>query len=449
MPQQFYTNDYVGNAAPIQKGITNLTNNLQTGLKEVGQEYQKAEVAKQEQDYNIADINQLRSFFEPVGIQTDWKSLLQRTGESKDQYNTRFKQEVMPLFDQLDQKGFDPREISAAAKIPGIGFDQLVKLRDKRIGQDTGALLKGELPTGAKQAIQQGAMSIDDINKKYGTNLTQDEYNKVVGLAEPDAAFQHVPGSQTDFKLAATAYQPAPLESKPVSYSQARNIVDNADLPAEQKTQFNPQLQSIADKTAAQGITPGQTAIGYYGNMQKEGLSLTPMSEKVGGAYTTGDALAFKRESDARKAKGSENTMLQSKLKSAIFQQTMAEKYGDKGIAMANRIYDLSVKSNDLLQRRERAAAGQHETGKLVEDPFIIDKQLAVVEAEQKRLEAELPGFERMVQNYETGPMILRNFDFNKGSAGANPYAATPAPKTNSAPASTINSANARKKWEY
>lgn len=417
MPQQFFQNDYVAQAAPIQRGISNLTNDITTGIKDVTTAYNSDQAVKQAQQANLSDYNSLKAFFEPAGVQADWNSLAPRPSESNEQYRARIKTETMPLFDQLDQKGFDPREISVAAKIPGFTFEQLAKIRDKRIIQDTSANLKGELPEGAKQAIQQGVMSIDDINKKYGTSLTREQYdaNAGFGIYKPAGNGVDVGG------MAPQSEVDAAVAPQPISYQRGREIVDNANLPADQKTTFNPQLQSIADRDASKLVTPDQTTIGYYGGMQKQGLPLTPIAEKVGGAITADANLDFKRDQERRKAKGSDNSLLQSMLKASIFQQTMAEKYGDKGIKMANDLYNLTVKRNDLEQRAQRAESGIHERGKLPEDPQIIYNQMQIVDNEIDRMQSTIPGFDRMKESYLNDPMSIRNFNFNSAAPGATP----------------------------
>lgn len=399
MPQQFFTNDYIGAAAPIRQSISSAAGNLGDMARAGGAMASAGNQAKTEQAANMSDFEGIKRIVEAAGIPADLNAIAPRPNETNAQYRERLKVETLPIGQQLQQKGVDMKQLVAATKVPGIMMETVTKLIQKQTSRDLSKQLAGGVPPEAQAAIQAGEMSPDQINKTYGTNMTEGDYNKYAGIADPDPSFQHKPGT-ADFRQAARADQPIAPPPQ-LSYSQGRALVDNADLPEDQKKAFDPQLQSLADRDAAKLITPGQTTVGYYGGMQGQGLPLTPLSEKVGGAYKDDAMLEYKKRYAAMRTKEQDNSLLKTLLQNEQFRAKMAKDYGDDGLKAASALYELVMKRSQLDADLYNAMNYiSTDPSKPAPDPSAIMDQMVQMDNEIQRIRGTLPNFDRMAGQF-------------------------------------------------
>lgn len=399
MPQQFFTNDFIGAAAPIRQSISSAAGNLgnvaQAGVAMASANKQ----TENEQAANMADFEAVKRLADAAGVNADWNTISPRPNETNAQYRERLKVETLPIGQQLQQKGVDMKQLVAATKVPGIMMDTVTKLIQKQTGRDLSKQLSGGVPPEAQAAIQAGEMSPDQINKTYGTNMTEGDYNKYAGIAEPNPAFQHKPGT-ADFRQAARADQPIAPPPQ-LSYAQGRALVDNADLPADQKKTFDPQLQTLADREASKLITPGQTTVGYYGGMQGQGLPLTPMAEKIGGAYKDERLAALKERAQKLQGSGQSNARLRTLLQDAQFRARMKRSYSNDQVAMSDRLYELTIQreklDNDLTAAMNYIST---DPSKPAPDPQSIMDQMVIIDNEIGKLRGQLPDLQREEENF-------------------------------------------------
>lgn len=270
----------------------------------------------------------------------------------------------------------------------------------KKTAQNVNANLAGVLPDGAKAAIAEGVMSIDDINKQYGTSLTPDQYDAHAGFGIYNGK---------DQGMAPAEDVQAAIAPQPISYSKGREIVQNSGLPVDKQTQFNPQLETIANKEIGALATSGETPVGYYTNIQKNALPLTPLAEKVGGAMKDEQNLAFRKAQEARKAKGADTSLLQSLLKDQQFRMKMAQDYGVSGEKAADALYQLTLKRQQLdtdLTNAENYVST--DPSKPAPDPTVIMRQMITVDNEIDRIRNTLPNFDRLRENFVSRPTTLR-----------------------------------------
>jgi hypothetical protein len=484
MPQrQVYRDNPAALMAPIAAGVSKLSSDIGTGIQNVSTQFQAQNIQNTADAANLKTFNEIKDFFGPVpGI--DLAGLEPMKNEPTQNYQARIKQAAPKLVEQLRSSGVDPVELQNAMQIPGFALDDVKSLIYKR----TGAQLKERIahqavPADTLADIKAGQLSIDEINQKHNTSLTQEEYNRIAGLQEaPTPAAAPIaapapepaqapapapimapgtsqftssrqtvrgsaqtpvtvgPGPAPAQAIPAAAPTPAPGEipapimaahkaeeakrwaaktqplttqeasmvggiKQPMSYLDAVRLVEQADLPPDQKKEFEPILARIADQEAAR--IAGKTGIPQKEYLAEGGTRGLPVTERqkltAGGLVTERAMLSNEQKASYSRMREHEqdNTKLRILMDWAKFSAGMARNYGKDKTGI---IKELGKKLNEYqdLQNNLSIALGTTSatTGEDVQDAPVIMQKMIQVDQEIQRLRGELPGIDRMVEQF-------------------------------------------------
>jgi hypothetical protein len=458
MPQQFFHNNYMQAVQPITQSITNAAVTAGSTVADLSQARRVNKRAEINNNMNQQAYNQLFDFFGSVdGLNVDWKRLSPNDNEPSAAYLDRLqKQELPAIMDQLDRMGFDPNELAQATKIPGVTMETLVKLRDKRLAQ---RLISPD-QAGAQADIMAGKMTPDEINRRRGTNIGQEDYEKIAGLGAPITVpkTQNEQGSYLPARTDMPAVRVAAAADKPLtpqqaqagplkegaSFETARQIYQGMS-PEGQKA-YEPLMTAIMNREAAKiAKQPEQTPVGFYTGMQEKNLQLTPESTATGKALEADrlfnwkklnaeEMLEYKKKYAAVRSKEQDNSLLKALLQYDMFSKRMQKDYGTEGEAAQKYLFGLIKQREDL--DAQLSAAGSYIPGvsKGPEpDPSSIMDQMRNLDNEIDRIRFSLPHFNEMVEEFRNkAPNIMwpqvkqPGFDVSPGSPTPPPAPAQP-----------------------
>jgi hypothetical protein len=425
MPQQIHTVDYLGAGNNIAQSFGNAASGaIQGGVAG----YQAGVTANKNAaiaDRKLAAFEQLKTYYSPY-VETDWDKLSPSADESEEQYSTRLKQELVPIIDQLEKKGVNPTEMQKVLTVPSLGFDTFKKFMDKRTGQ----LLNKDLMSGmsvqpseaALADIRAGVLSLDQINAKHRTNVSQGDYEKIAGLQPVASVGPQGPIPKNIALQAATPMQDKDalavpgVMSAPLSYEQAYSKVSGADLPSEQKKDFAPILTNYANREAAKVVSdnPKVSDTQFMGGLMEGGVPLTDESKLLFQGLQKDERIDIDKLKAKRMSIQQDNIMLREMMKDKRFKDTMRAKYGDKADEASEYMAKLHLDLENLHEELTWADAinptvwmARNPTKKLPNSAAILNK-IAATESEISRIKSMVPGLQSIEDTYRYNPTILQ-----------------------------------------
>ncbi|MGA2091807.1 MAG: hypothetical protein ABSH16_00165 [Sedimentisphaerales bacterium] len=428
------TYNYQTGMQPITAGVSRIGQDVSGGIENVEQAVGEQKIQRANDAQNQQVFGQVKDFFGRVrGVKLD--GLEPKPNEPNPQYVERLKQAAPTLVDQLKTAGVDPNELRQAVAIPGFALPDVQKLIYKR----TGTQLEQELtappapPADSIADIKAGVLSLDDINRKHRTNISQDEYNRIAGIAEPQPAkpptlpagqagpVQPAPTPQAqaaaDQPLPPALAEAQPGLHQPISFQAARERVTAADLPQEQKKEFEPILTGIADREASALVTPGpapRRRTEFMRDVTGKGIPLTPeVKEAAGGMLSEKDiadeqakkdALAHKVRYDQMREKEQNNSLLKIMLDQEKFNATMRRAYGKDSVTNLAQLHKALQEYNDL-DNQLKIAMNVNQGSlneKLPQDPAALMDRLQELDGYIQTIKSKLPGIDKQLEKYSS-----------------------------------------------
>jgi len=438
MPRQQYRDNQLELMAPVAAGVARLGSDISTGIANTEQAFKQQGVDRQNEAANQRAFAEVKGFFGNVnGVRLT--GLEPKKNELNTDYVARLKTAAPALVQQLKDSGVDPEELKSAIAIPGFALDDVKKL----IYQRTGSQLEKQLlrqPAAADTIadVRAGVLSVDEINKKHGTNITGDEYNQIAGIAAPTTQIvKPAPTGGTiaqysgntppaaasaqymgNVQKAAAADQPITTEqamktagvNQPLSYANARSMVQTADLPPEEKARFEPILTTVVNREASHiAKVPHQTQTGFFSETMKQGLPLTKEQEELAKGLRSDQDAANKARYNAMRQKEQDNSLLRILVQDAHFNATMEHTYGKDVAAAVTQLNKKLLEYQDL-QNQLNIAMGTTDavSEKEVQDPAVIMDKQRILNNEIDQLRGKIPDIDRKLEDFKYRAATIR-----------------------------------------
>jgi hypothetical protein len=264
MPPQMETMDYLSAAAPITRSISGIAQ--QAGG--MAQAVIDPIVERHNNNYqNGVAYAQIKDAFGHLAgtANVDLDTLAPQKDEPSQQYHQRVAQQIVPIIDQLAASGMNPRSLMRLVGQPGVSYDQI----KGHIGRYSATQAQTVIAGGGRGQggdmdadIRAGQLSVDQINQKYGTKMTQQEYEQRAFGTHQNVPLPMGPGIDSTAraqaaKTAAGQEQPSSVGNVPTTYTRAKGILAEKQVPEEMQA---PILAPIAQRQAAEAAqTPGAT----------------------------------------------------------------------------------------------------------------------------------------------------------------------------------------------
>lgn len=205
--------------------------------------------------------------------------------------------------------------------------------------------------TGAISAIQAGERPLEEINKTFGTQYSQEEADKMAGFNPAVSADSmqpiRAPSRETPMDPAAAKALPG---AAPMGYKEAQDIVLNLDIPNQQKNEFNPILTQKANQQLGMMIedNPDMDDRSFIKTVMRAGTPITDEGKAYVSAMQKDEALANKKAYLAMRQNEQGISMMKALLTNNMDMAKLREKYGQSGIEAYNKLTELAKKASEI-----------------------------------------------------------------------------------------------------
>jgi hypothetical protein len=319
----------------------------------------------------------------------------------------------------LEADGADTAELRKSMQFPDV-FNQQAETLQKGIMntkiEDLTKKITGAYGPDIYREIRRGQMSIDEINKRYGSRLTEDEYNRIAGIQAP----QPLPGFTP--KAQAAADQPMDYDraaketsiAQPLPYTQAQQKVMTSGLPAERMQDLAPVLTAAANRSTAD-IYKGMekpTEAGLYMGKLSTGESVDEGTKALGAAIRAEDATAQKAKYNQMREKEQEVSLLKAYMQDWKNRQQFKKDYGDDAITAIDTMHKLFQEKADL-QNEMAKAQNWREFDKTPPDIQALQAKDRAIQNQIDELIGRIPNLKDMADKVSRAPTELTPPEIN------------------------------------
>jgi hypothetical protein len=337
---------------------------------------------------------------------------------------------------------------------------------DRAVATDIGKQISGGYGPEVYKEVMAGQSTLDQINQKYGTSLTQADYERIAGLQTPTIQKPMTPNTSdvgpvrpkadmAAVKAAAdkpmdyaTASAQTPI-SKPMPYDQAIAKITDPNVSPEAMKMLSPILTTAANKRVAEvAAQPGQTEKGLYAGVASEGMGVDETSKAIGGAMRAEDALEWqkKKQSDLleykkrysqMREKEQDVSLLKILLQDAWKRGDFAKEYGKDATKAAEDLFAREKERADIDQQIQQALNWdslpyEYTKNKPEPDYASLMAKWQAVDNDISRLRSLIPETQIKADSYRKPTVVQKPYESDENSDNKSiPSPATPVDYSN------------------
>lgn len=394
-------------------------NFLSVAGQQAGQGIQSFNEQVKQQDLIKLDDSQAKAAYSEIitTVKDQWK---QATGRDDEVAATAFATKyVLPKFKSETASQAAQRWVSVGSSLEKA-LNGLKTERDKSSAIDVGKKISGGYGAEVYEAVQQGKMSIPDIQSKYGVTLDQDTYNRIAGLQDVQPVvgpFQSPADTRQAMKASAAAVRPMTQEqattqtkiAQPMPYSKAVQTLAGAGLSKESTETIQPIMNSVANRSTAEAYNSLQkpTEAGFLTTKLSQGEPIDEGAKAMAAAIRNETAQDQKDKYNKMRKFEQQVSLLKVYMQDWKNRKDFEREYGKDAAKAVEQMHELIQKKLEI-ENQITQAQNWTDMDKPAPDVIKLQEMARRYDDHIDQLRSKIPDIQSMAENLGRGPTPLQ-----------------------------------------